>query len=404
MAGNTTRAEANRSFFIYVTEPNTDVLRRVAIPADLQVGLEGRPAELQLFGRLALSALAVDVTASNRGVINVSDGDTVVAVSLVDTPASGRISVRLPPAPRDGQVHFVKDATGTASAVPLDVIPADGALVDDEEVLTLSTDDESTLLVWLAGAWHVLSVPATSGGGGGGGGGAPTSASYVTVTSDPGLTDERVLAVGTGINKVDGGANSTLTLSINDGVVATLTGSRFSGPVRAAGGLSGSLQQLDNGLSYLVAGNNITITSQSNGQVIVSSTTTKIDHLAIVAGSQTVDRVVFQAVGAFEFNPTGAESMAPSGSTSYAAYFQPIVEVFPTGVTLETQLYNVGLNSYVAGSLLSSSLMTTTRLRSPNISGSLVTGSNVYEMHMRVTNDLAGKATCKGAKLMVVWS
>lgn len=36
--------------------------------------------------------------------------------------------------------------------------------------------------------------------------------------------------------------------------------------------LSGSLQQLANGSSYLVAGTNVTITSQSNGQIAISAT------------------------------------------------------------------------------------------------------------------------------------
>lgn len=269
MAGNETRAEANRSFFVYVTDQNTGIIRRVAIPADLQVGLEGRPAELQLFGRLSLANSTFNVGSGDRGYVNVSNDDTVVSVLTLATPPSGRISVRLPTSPRDGQLHLVKDASGTASSVPIDIIPDTNSLIDGEELQTLSDDYASMVLVWLSDGWYVF---ATANASSGGGVGASTSASYVTMTSEPGLSEERVLTVGTGLTKVDGGANGNVTLSVNDGVVATLTGSRFSGPVRAAGGLSGSLQQLDSGLSYLVAGTNITVTSQSNGQVIVSST------------------------------------------------------------------------------------------------------------------------------------
>ena len=48
---------------------------------------------------------------------------------------------------------------------------------------------------------------------GGGGGGAPTDATYITVTSNVTLTNERVLTAGTNITIVDTGANSTLTVN-----------------------------------------------------------------------------------------------------------------------------------------------------------------------------------------------
>jgi hypothetical protein len=45
-----------------------------------------------------------------------------------------------------------------------------------------------------------------------------------------------------------------------------------TGSIQAIDGLSGSLTQLVDGTSYLIAGSNITITSQSNGSVIITST------------------------------------------------------------------------------------------------------------------------------------
>ena len=54
---------------------------------------------------------------------------------------------------------------------------------------------------------------------GGGGGGAPTNAEYVVMSLDATLTDERVLTAGSGITIVDGGAGSTVTISVD---VATL--------------------------------------------------------------------------------------------------------------------------------------------------------------------------------------
>lgn len=51
------------------------------------------------------------------------------------------------------------------------------------------------------------------GAGGGGGGGAPTNATYVTLSTDATLTNERVLTAGTNITLTDAGAGSTITVA-----------------------------------------------------------------------------------------------------------------------------------------------------------------------------------------------
>lgn len=339
MAGNTTRAEANRSFFVYVTEPNTGVVKRVAIPADMQVGLEGQPAELQLFGRLSLASLAVDVNTTNKGLINVSNDDTVIAVSLVTIPASGRISAHLPPTPREGQLHFIKDASGTAATVPIDIVPGTGVTIDDVATKTLSDNYSSMALVWLAGQWHMLVAGLGASGGGGGstgssGGGASTSASYVTAVSEAGLTDARVLAVGTGLNKVDGGAGGSLTVSVNDGVVATLTGSVFSGPVKAAGGLTGSLQQLNSGLSYLVAGPEIAVVSQSNGQVVVSSRDRFSLEFSTSVSSTEQDASNVKKVGARSYDATFWPRLSATSTIVFHALLETSREANPASSSL----------------------------------------------------------------------
>lgn len=107
---------------------------------------------------------------------------------------------------------------------------------------------------------------------GGGGGSGDTDATYIVISNTSSLNAERQLEVGTGLILSDSGANSSVTISADDNVLATLSGSLFSGPVQADGGLSGSLQNLVSGESYLVAGSNITITTESNGQVTISST------------------------------------------------------------------------------------------------------------------------------------
>lgn len=56
-----------------------------------------------------------------------------------------------------------------------------------------------------------------SGGGSSGSGGAPVDATYVVMSLNGTLTQERVLTAGTGITITDGGANSTVTVAATAG-------------------------------------------------------------------------------------------------------------------------------------------------------------------------------------------
>jgi hypothetical protein len=51
----------------------------------------------------------------------------------------------------------------------------------------------------------------------------------------------------------------------------------LTGTLEVTNGISGSLTQLTNGTSYLVAGNNISIVSQSNGSILISNTFAQVD-------------------------------------------------------------------------------------------------------------------------------
>lgn len=111
-----------------------------------------------------------------------------------------------------------------------------------------------------------------SGSGGGGSGPGDADATFLTLTSTGSLNNERVFTPSTGLTGVDAGANNNYTLSIDNSIVATLSGSTFTGVSNFNLGLSGSLTQLIDGSSYLVAGSNVTIASESNGQITISST------------------------------------------------------------------------------------------------------------------------------------
>ena len=113
--------------------------------------------------------------------------------------------------------------------------------------------------------------------------GGDTTAEYLVLTAAGSLSNERVFTAGTGIKTVDGGAGNNYTLSISDSVVATVSGSKFTGVTNHNSGLSGSLTKLTDGTSYLIAGSNITITSASNGAVTISGQAG--DITAVTAGT-----------------------------------------------------------------------------------------------------------------------
>jgi hypothetical protein len=95
---------------------------------------------------------------------------------------------------------------------------------------------------------------------------------YLTLAATGSLSAERVFTPGTGLIGSDGGAGNNYTLSINDSVVATVSGTTFTGVTRHNAGLSGSLTRLVDGTSYIIAGSNITVTSASNGAITIAST------------------------------------------------------------------------------------------------------------------------------------
>jgi len=112
----------------------------------------------------------------------------------------------------------------------------------------------------------------------GSGGSGDPAAQYLVLAATGSLSAERVLTVSTGLSSSDAGAGGAFTLTIDNSVVSTLTGSQFSGNVGITGslgvtqGLSGSLTKLVDGTSYMIAGDNITITSGAAGAITITST------------------------------------------------------------------------------------------------------------------------------------
>jgi hypothetical protein len=126
---------------------------------------------------------------------------------------------------------------------------------------------------------------------GGGGGTGDNKAEYLVLAATGSLTAERVFTAGLGLNGTDGGAGSNYTLKVLDSIVATLTGSQFSGNV----GVTGSFGAASNS----IFGNNSSLSGVDNnffvsGSIDSRGTTTRGTSVfggdVVVSGTLSVNR------------------------------------------------------------------------------------------------------------------
>lgn len=110
---------------------------------------------------------------------------------------------------------------------------------------------------------------------------------------------------------------STFTLSIDDSIVATLSGSTFSGPTVFSSGLSGSLTSLSDGSAYLLSGENVVITTGSNGSITISTTLTTATTASFTdVISVTVNHTLGVTLYDIEVFDVGNNKLIPKSATA----------------------------------------------------------------------------------------
>ena len=147
--------------------------------------------------------------------------------------------------------------------------PVDASSIQGVPVSEARPTDGQALVYDAASDSYVPSLVSGSGGGGSGGSGGDPNASYLVIAATGSLSNERVFTPGTGLSTVNTGPGGTYTVSVNNNVVATISGSSFTGHVSAPA-FSGSLTRLSSGLPYLITHGSITATTNSLGQVVLS--------------------------------------------------------------------------------------------------------------------------------------
>jgi hypothetical protein len=167
------------------------------------------------------------------------------------------------------------------------------------------------------------------------------------------------------------------------------------GFITASMGFSGSLTQLTDGTSYLAAGDNITITSASNGQVVISSDGG--GAAGTVAGSNTEiqfnNNGVFGASSAFTFNGTQVKLHAADPSL----VFRRAANVQNSDINFEGQAGVVGAQLRFSGSSSNDIVLST--FNSSNLKERLRIRSNTADVaieatgSLRVSNGITGSLT-----------
>jgi hypothetical protein len=168
-------------------------------------------------------------------------------------------------------------------------------------------------------------------------GGGDASAQYLVLAATSSLSAERVLTTSTGISSSDGGAGGSFTLTVDDRIVATLTGSQFSGNIGVTGSigatsfftgsmfkgpvLSGSLTRLHSGTSFIIAGTGVTVSSGSAGAITITNS----------KPSGVRDKIVYEVTSS---HASGSPLTLTSADFSIGKYDPDLIDLYLNGTLL----------------------------------------------------------------------
>lgn len=202
--------------------------------------------------------------------------------------------------------------------------------------------------------------------------GAPQNATYLVLSADSTLTNERILTAGTGITFVDGGAGSTLT--INGSATAPDASTSVKGIVQLAGDLGGTAASP----SVLKINTTSVSAGSTSGQVLRATGTNTASFGAInLANNASVTGVL--APANMSDATTGAKGIVQLAGNLGGTAASPTVTGI-RGVTVSATTAIAG--QYLVASSASAAAWTT-----------LPDASTGAKGIVQLTNDLGGTAT-----------
>jgi hypothetical protein len=213
--------------------------------------------------------------------------------------------------------QFLSGGGGSGGGAPTDatyLTLSTNIPLSNERVLTAGTNITFTD----TGPGGTLKIDAATGGGGG----APTTSQYLTLAADATLSNERVLTAGTNIAFVDGGPGGSLTINASAGA-AVPGGANTQVQFNATGAFDGD-PEFTWSNPALTIGNNGTATGILN----LKGTT-----------SGTVSIIPQAAAGVYNFNlPTGSgtanQLLTSGGGGATAQSYQNIASLLTAGANI----------------------------------------------------------------------
>ena len=196
------------------------------------------------------------------------------------------------------------------------------------------------------------------------------------------------VTAGTGLT--GGGASGAVTLNINDSVVATISGSTFTGITKHNAGLSGSLTNLVDGSSYIIGGGNVSVSSASNGAITFATINSGTIH-GVTAGTGLTGG---GASGAVTLNINDSVVATTSGSTFTGAV------KFNQGLSGSLTKLTNG-DSYLVGATTSTMNQTGSILISSASNGQVTISSYVFpnDLTVSLTNSRTFGRNASGATI-----
>jgi hypothetical protein len=178
----------------------------------------------------------------------------------------------------------------------------------------------------------------------------------------------------------------------------------MTGSILATTGFSGSLTRLTDGTSYLVAGNNVTITSQSNGSVLISSAGGGSSSVSL----QFLAGAVSSAAPSGSMGSVGMDYLNTSSLPGSPAYTFSVILATTLGTTAYMDLYDYngifgGTPGPISGSVLTGSSQSYTYLTA-DVTAAMTSPSGNGIIEARIWCDPTGSnlnAICKSARLMI---